>query len=355
MDAPATDNPPIFDGHNDVLTRLPRQERGFFERGAQGHLDLPRAVEGGFGGGFFACYVRNPEDEWSEEAAISYTGGGYDIALAPPLDTGHALHETLAAAARMFHIERGSEGRVKVVRTAAEIEGCLRDGVLAAILHVEGAEAIGPELDELEVLYRAGLRSLGLVWSRSNVFGHGVPFRFPGSPDTGPGLSAAGRRLVRECDRLGIMVDLSHLNERGFWDAAELTQKPLVATHSNAHALCPATRNLTDRQLDAVRDSGGVVGVNFAVAFLREDGKEEADTSISEIARHVDYLVRRMGVDHVGLGSDFDGATIPRGLGDASGLPLLVDALRKRGYAGEELRKLAHGNWLRVLRETWGA
>lgn len=354
MDTPAHTDPPVFDGHNDVLLKLPIEKRSFFERGEKGHLDLPRAAEGGFGGGFFACYVPSPRNEWSEEAAISYTTKGYEISPAPPLDTNRALRETLAAAAGLFRIEAESEGRVKVTRTAAEIEGCLERGIVAAVLHVEGAEAIGPELDELEVLHRAGLRSLGPVWSRSNVFAHGVPFRFPGSPDTGPGLTEAGRRLVRECERLGIMVDLSHLNERGFWEVAEIAEKPLVATHSNVHALCPTTRNLTDRQLDAVRDSGGMVGVNFAVAFLREDGREDADTPISEIARHVDYLVERLGVDHAGFGSDFDGATVPDELGDAAGLRKLLDALRERGYKEEELRKLAHGNWLRVLRETWG-
>lgn len=348
------ESPPIFDGHNDTITKLPLQERSFFECGKQGHLDLPRAGEGGFGGGFFACYVPNPPGEWSEEMAISYTEKGYEISPAPPLDDDRALRKTLAAAAGLFRIEDESEGALKVTRTATEIGKCVREGTVAAVLHVEGAEAIGPDLDELEVLYHAGLRSLGPVWSRSNVFGNGVPFRFPGSPDIGTGLTEAGKRLVRQCDRLGVMVDLSHLNERGFWDVAQITQRPLVATHSNAHALCPATRNLTDHQLDAIRDSGGMVGVNFAVAFLREDGKEEPDTPISEIARHVDYLVERMGVDHVGLGSDFDGATIPRELSDASGLPKLMDELRGRGYGEEELRKLAHGNWLRVLREVWG-
>src|SRR5204862_5975253 len=110
-------------------------------------------------------------------------------------------------------------------------------GTIAAILHFEGAEPIDSQLNALEVFYRAGLRSLGLVWSRPNAFGEGVPFRFPSSPDTGPGLTAAGRELVRECNRLGILVDLSHLNERGFWDVADVTTAPLVATHSNAHAL----------------------------------------------------------------------------------------------------------------------
>jgi membrane dipeptidase len=228
----------------------------------------------------------------------------------------------------------------------------LRGGVLAAVLYFEGAENLGPA--PLENFYEAGLRSLGLVWSRPNAYGHGVPFRFPASPDTGPGLTNAGCELVRECNRLGVMLDLSHLNERGFWDVARITAAPLVATHSNAYALCPSTRNLTDRQLYAIRESGGIVGVNFAVAFLRRDGKSEEDTSIETIVRHVDYLVDRLGVEGVGFGSDFDGAKVPREIADATGLPKLLSALRERGYSEGALEKLAYANWLRVLRETWG-
>ena len=224
--------------------------------------------------------------------------------------------------------------------------------MLAAVLHFEGAENLGPDL--LEDLYEAGLRSLGLVWSRPNAYGHGVPFRIPASPDTGPGLSNRGRELVRECNRLGVMIDLSHLNERGFWDVASISEAPLVATHSNAHALCPSTRNLTDRQLDAIRESDGMAGVNFAVGFLRKDGKDEEDTSIEDVVRHVDYLAERIGIERVGFGSDFDGAKVPREIGDATGLPKLLAALRRRGYGEDALKKLAHENWLRVLRETRG-
>src|SRR5204863_5883819 len=198
---------------------------------------------------------------------------------------------------------------------------------LAAIMHFEGAEAIDPNLDALEVFYQAGLRSLGLVWSRPNAFGHGVPFAFPRSPDTGPGLTEAGRELVRACNRLGILVDLSHLNERGFRDVAALSNAPLVATHSNAHALCQASRNLTDEQLAAIRDSDGIVGVNFAVTFLRGDGMLlPAETGLGEIVGHIDHLVEQMGIDHVAFGSDFDGAVLPDALGGVAGLPLLVDA-----------------------------
>jgi len=255
--------------------------------------------------------------------------------------------------ARLFRLEAQSRGRLKVVRTVADLEECLRTGVLGAILHIEGAEAIDTDLDALEVFYQAGLRSLGPVWSRPNDFGHGVPFRFPASPDTGPGLSDAGRALVRECNRLGVLVDLSHLNERGFWDVASISTAPLVATHSGAHSICATTRNLTDKQLDAVKDSSGIVGLNFAVCFLRPDGANSPDTSLETMVRHLDYLVERLGIDHVGLGSDFDGATIPEPLGDVAGLPKLLDAMRASGYDERSLAKVAHENWLRVLRNTW--
>jgi membrane dipeptidase len=350
------DQLPFFDGHNDTLLNLHHPERGegrsFFGRSDLGHIDLPRAREGGFGGGFFACYTPTPEDDgWNEESALIVTDDGYEVSDAPQIDAQYARSFADELVAGLFTLQ--SEGGLRVVRTVGELEGCLREGVVAAILHFEGAENLGPDPGALEELYESGLRSLGLVWSRPNAYAHGVPFRFPSSPDTGPGLTEAGKELVRECNRLGVLIDLSHLNERGFWDVAELSEAPLVATHSNAHALCPASRNLTDRQLDAIRDSGGMVGVNFAVGFLREDGSESEDTPLETVVRHVDYLVERVGSDGVGFGSDFDGAKIPKELGDVSGLPRLVAALRDGGYDTKSLEKLARGNWVRVLRTTW--
>jgi membrane dipeptidase len=168
-------------------------------------------------------------------------------------------------------------------------------------------------------------------------------------------LTSHGRHLVRQCNRLGILVDLSHLNLRGFLDVAGISDAPLVASHSNAHALCASTRNLTDEQLDMISATRGLVGVNFAVGFLREDGRLEPDsTPLETVVRHIDYLVERMGIDCVGLGSDFEGAVPPGELGDVSRLPVLFDALRARGYHDDAVSKIAHGNWLRVLRETWG-
>ena len=225
---------------------------------------------------------------------------------------------------------------------------------MAAIFHIEGAEAIDGDLHTLDVLYAACLRSIGPVWSRTTLFGHGVPFRFPSTPDIGAGLSDAGKRLVKRCNELRIMIDLSHLNEAGFWEVAALSNAPLVATHSNAHAICPHARNLTDRQLDAIRDSDGMVGLNFAVAFLRDDGRMLDDVPLGQMLRHLDHLIDRLGEDRVGLGSDYDGAVVPKGLDTVADLPNLRVAMAAHGYDGPLIAKLCHENWLRVLELTWG-
>lgn len=352
----------IFDGHNDALLRLhargePRAVETFLEGGAAGHLDLPRGTSAGFAGGFFAIFT--PSDEAPEPGrqrppVPDFTSGAVDLAEQPPTcSEASARDATLSMAALLFRIEAGSKGRFKVCRNSADLETCLSRGVTAAILHIEGAEAIDPDLYMLDVLHQAGLRSIGPVWSRPNIFATGVPFRFPSSPDIGPGLTDAGFALVKACNRLKIMIDLSHLNERGFWDVAQTSDAPLVATHSNAHAVCAHSRNLTDRQLAAIRESRGMVGLNFAVSFLRPDGRKDADTPLEVLLRHLDHLIAHLGEDHVGLGSDFDGALIPNEIGSVSGLPRLIQAMRDHGYEERLMRKLCHENWLRVLERTW--
>jgi len=349
--------PLIFDGHNDTLLNLYIPERGngrsFFERGTpeHGHIDLPRAREAGFAGGFFAMF--SPSQRKANTFEQYATADGYDFPLNEPLAPTDATQMTLDMMALMLRIERQSAGKVKIVRTAAEIEQCLEKDVLACVLHMEGAEAIDEDLNALEVFYAAGLRSIGLVWSRPNIFAQGVPLQFPSTPDTGDGLTEAGQRLVRACNELGVMIDLSHITEAGFWDVADISSAPLVATHSNAHALCRHPRNLTDKQLDAIAESGGMVGVNFAVGFLREDGQWDADaTDLTEIVRHIDYLVERMGIDHVGFGSDMDGARVPTAFADVTGMPALVQELREAGYDDESLAKICGRNWIDLLART---
>ncbi|WP_284778430.1 dipeptidase [Agrobacterium sp. lyk4-40-TYG-31] len=337
----------VFDGHNDTLLRLklsdyPAPEEQFLNGDAAGHIDLPRARKGGLAGGLCAIYVPSPR---------GFDANGDFIAPAQP----DALATTLGMASLLFRIEAASHGAVKVCRSASDIRGAMDRGAFASVLHIEGVEAFDAELDALHVLHQAGLRTLGPVWSRPNIFAHGVPFRFPSTPDIGPGLTEAGARLVKTCNALKVLVDLSHMNEQGFWDIAKISDAPLVASHSNAHALCNHSRNLTDRQLDAIRDTGGLAGVNFGVLFMRQDGVKNADTDLGELVRHVDYMVERMGIDHVAFGSDFDGTTIPAAMRDVADLQLLVDALRDAGYDQASLEKICHGNWVRVLEATWGA
>ncbi|MBZ6076981.1 dipeptidase [Microvirga puerhi] len=340
---------PVFDGHNDVLLRLWRSgnsnaELEFLRGSDTGHLDLPRARAGGFAGGLFAVYIPSSADGIGSD--------GKPQAVPPSLE--EARGAALELISLLIRLERAAKGQIRLCRTAQEIRSAMKEGALAAVFHIEGAEMIDLDLRMLDVLHQAGLRSLGPVWSRANAFGYGVPFRYPSSPDIGPGLTDHGRELIRACNRLRIMVDLSHLNEQGFWDVAGLSDAPLVASHSNAHGLTPHSRNLTDRQLDAIRESDGFVGVNFGTIFLRPDGRKDPETSLNEIVNHVDYLVERIGIDRVGFGSDFDGTTIPNEMRDVSGLPALVRALEIRGYDRAAVHKICYQNWISVLEKTWG-
>lgn len=354
---------PVIDGHNDTLTAIraapPDEARSFLRRSPFGHIDLPRAREGGLAGGFFAVFTETPGYVRVREPLLGPDGeaipGGWSVPLPPRLRRDVALRHAVSVISDLYRIERDSGGQVEVVRATAALRRCMHEGRLGAVLHIEGAECIDTRLEALDVLVAAGLRSLGLVWSRANAFATGVPFDFPRSPDTGPGLTAAGRRLVASCNRLGVLVDLSHLNEAGFWDVARITKAPLVCTHSGVHALCPSPRNLTDEQLDMIRDTGGVVGINFHVGFLRADGNPDAGASLVQIVEHARYAADRMGVAHVALGSDFDGAVMPGDLGDVTGLPRLLTALEDGGFTRDEVEAIAHGNWLRVLDETWRA
>jgi membrane dipeptidase len=266
-------------------------------------------------------------------------------------------HEVAAAAAtamagRLFALERA--GALTVARSIADVDRALAEGVPpVAVLHMEGAEPIDPGLESLPAWHSMGLRSIGPVWSRANAFATGVRFVTPSSPDIGPGLTDAGLALVEACAELGILVDLSHMNEKGFWDVARLEAGPLVASHSGAHAVAEASRNLTDAQLDAIGESGGLVGIVYATFFVRPDFADDPDTPLAAIAAHARHVADRIGVDYVALGSDFDGATIPAPLGDVAGLPRLLDALRAVGFSVEELERIAWHNWRRVLDAWW--
>lgn len=342
---------PVFDGHNDTLLRLDMAWRqgkpiSFLDGHESLHIDLPKAQSGKFVGGLFAIFVPPPA---SDNGALDFTK------MAQPLEQPYALDVTNAMISHAINLERQAKGAVRICRSTADIREAMANAAIALVLHIEGAEAIDGDFHALDVLYAAGLRSIGPVWSRNNIFGAGVPFDFPGSPDVGPGLTDKGLELVRRCNRLGVLIDLSHLNEKGFWDVARHSDKPLVATHSNVHALCPSRRNLTDKQLAAIAESCGLVGLNYAIGFLREDGdKKRADTGLEVMVRHIAYLVEKLGEDGVALGSDFDGAAVPDAVGSAAGNPALLAALAKAGFGRELIEKIAWKNWLSMLEKTIG-
>jgi membrane dipeptidase len=344
---------PFFDGHNDTLLRLLEadgadKERPFIEGSLAGHIDLPRARAAGMKGGFFAMFPPPLKTGLSDVAASPALNPN----LPPELAWGDAMASTSGMASILLRLERAEA--LALCRNAGEVRAAMAQDVLAAIFHIEGAEAIDTDFRSLDVLYAAGLRSIGIVWSRANAFGTGVPFRHNADPDIGPGLSDAGKELVRVCNRMGIMIDLSHLNASGFRDVAAISSHPLVATHSNVHAISPHARNLTEWQLAAIRESGGIVGLNYAVGFLRPDGKFVADTDIELMVRHVDALVEALGEDGVALGSDFDGAMIPAAVGDVTGVPRLLQALLDKGYGEALVRKIALENWLGMVERVMG-
>jgi membrane dipeptidase len=352
MDRPGRDLTAVFDGHNDALGALQTADdppERFLTGLPERHIDLARARTGGLAGGLFAINAPSPSGD------LKVDGSAWEESYADPVDPADASIFTLGAVRRAHALAAASDGAVAIVRSVEELDRARADGALAIGLHLEGAEAIGPDLAALDAWYAAGVRSLGPVWSRANAFGHGVPFRFPSSPDTGPGLTEDGRRLVGRCAELGIAVDVSHLNAAGFADIARLDAGPIIASHSGCHALCAASRNLTDEQLRAIARSDGIVGIVFAPPFIRPDGRDDADVALSTLVEHVRHAVELAGVERVGLGSDFDGATMPAELADVAALPRLLEALRHAGFSTAEVEQIAWGNWRRVLALAWGS
>lgn len=347
----------FFDGHNDFLLRLLKsplaREELWLGSGNGGHLDLERMRAEGFAGGLFAIFVPPRGAGKPPDFKTMMANAPYAMPTPPPMTHAEAQPDALAMAGLLHWMERSSAGAFRVCRSVAGIRQAMGEGAIAGVLHMEGAEAIGPDLDALYLFYEMGLRSLGPVWSRETIFGHGVPMSFPGTPDIGPGLTEAGCDLVRLCDQLGIVIDLSHLNEKGFDDVARVSSAPLVATHSNVHALCPSPRNLTDRQLHMIRERQGMVGFNFATFYLNADGTADGGTGWDVMLRHLDHLIAEAGEDHVGLGSDFDGCVLPDLIGDVTGVPPLFEAMRRHGYDDALIEKLARENWLACLERCW--
>jgi membrane dipeptidase len=319
----------VIDGHCDTLLRFQAQELkrppGFgVPQDARGHVDLARLEQGGVTAQNFACYVR------------------------PQYLPAQATHQTLAMIDLFYRHVDEHPGDICLATQADDILQAKERGMVAGILSLEGAEGLQGSLATLRLIYRLGVRWIGLTWNHRNQAADGL-FEVR----TGGGLTEFGVRLVREMNNLGMLVDIAHLAPAGVRDVFDLCEAPVIASHANAHALCPVPRNLNDEQLTQVASSGGVVGVTYVPGFIT-DGDQPA--TLDMLLDHVDHIVHVAGIDHVGLGSDFDGfwGPPPTGLEDVSCLPNLTAALLQRGYADGDVRKVLGGNWLRVLRQVIG-
>jgi membrane dipeptidase len=239
-------------------------------------------------------------------------------------------------------VERAPDARL--VTKAADVRACHAEGKLGVVLNVEGAEPLHGQLGVLRALHRLGVRVLQPVWNFRNEAADGI------AEQPGGGLSAFGRDLVKEMNRLGMALDLSHITAAGFFQALELSEQPVLFTHGNCRALFDHRRNLTDEQIKALAQQGGVFGVSVVNAFM-----SDARSDVATVADHLDHAVQLVGPDHVAYGSDFDGTDVlPTGLEDVSKLPNLTAELLKRGYAEADLAKVLGGNYLRVFEAVFG-
>jgi membrane dipeptidase len=314
----------VFDAHCDTLQEVLAGKRRLGERSEEGHADLPRLREGGVTAQIFAFFV-----------SPNYFPMGAARQALRLLD--------------VFYQELGENAdQLSLATSASDIERAKAEGKVAGILSLEGAEALEGDLRVLRAFYKLGVRNIGLTWNLRNAAADGVD-----ETRSSSGLTNFGVQLVQEMNRLEIMVDISHLSPTGVRDVFLVSEAPVIASHSNAYALCPHRRNLTDEQLEGVASKGGVVGVTFVPNFITEDGNQ---ATLKGLLDHIDYMVKTMGVDHVGLGSDFDGFfnSNVRGLEDVTHLPKLTAGLVERGYGEEDVKKILGGNFMRVFREVVG-
>lgn len=307
----------IVDLHCDTISSLQKTGQSLYDNHC--HFDVKRAQKAGIGLQFFAMFTM-------------------------PQGRNESLRQILKQVEK-YHTEMNQyQEYLHPVYTYEDIVAADNTRKMACILHLEGAEALGNDREILSLLYRLGLRSLGLTWNNRNLLADGV-----GEEPGAGGISSKGRDIIYLMEKLGIMLDLSHISVKSYYDALMIYSKPVLVTHANARALCNHRRNLDDKQLKALADNGGVIGINQVPEFIKEDGKPV----LNDLLDHVVYISDLIGVEHVALGSDFDGSdmVLMQGVEEYSQWPQL---LAGRGFTPAETNMILNENALRVIKAVLG-
>ncbi|HHU30490.1 MAG TPA: membrane dipeptidase [Firmicutes bacterium] len=305
------------DAHCDSVRLFSEKYYSFAGHNALGHIDLPRLREGGVNLQFFALFV---EPEYRAEKALQRAVQLLEI---------------------FWREMDNNKDYLTVIKTKKDLSLAVKVKDLSVLLSLEGGEPLSGGEEFLYFFYRLGVRSIGLTWNNSNCFAGGVA-----AGESAGGITALGRDLIRKMNRLGIVVDGAHLAPKSYFDLLDIAEKPVLVSHANAFSLCSHPRNLTDDQLRALRDKGGVVGLTFYPPFISE--KEPAN--LDKLLDHFCYIADLAGTEVLGLGSDFDGIdqVLPE-LPDVSCLPSLKEGLRARGFTEKELSAILGGNIVDLL------
>lgn len=359
----------LVDTHNDILQRMVNEDVDIRARLSDGHSDLHRFAEGGVDAQFFSV--------WPD----------------PIYGSDHSARRVLQQVDALYRLLDAAPDRIELATTTADVRRIVAEGKLAALMGIEGGHAIEDDLGVLRMFHRLGVRYMTLTHFNTNNWADS-------STDVArfDGLSPFGEDVVREMNRIGMIVDISHVSDQTFWDVMRLTTKPVIASHSSCRALCDHARNMSDEMIEAVGENGGVIGINFYPEYLDQEYMEKREAArgasvveafsvpeerdparldelarerhlafagsesdippptIEAVADHIDHVVGLVGADHVGLGSDFDGIDVaPTGLEDVTQYPDLTEILIERGYRDEDIEKILGENFLRVLRDVTGS
>lgn len=304
----------VFDAHCDTILDVLEGKRNLGERSKEGHLDLPRLKAGGVKAQVFAVFVR---PEWYFDA----------------------VHATLKGIVTLAREIKKNEKDAMLVRGFDDAQKAIGDGKVAAFMSIEGGEALQGDLDMLEVYAKMGVSSIALTWNNRNAIADGA-----GDVRSNGGLSSFGVEVIKEMERLGIVVDLAHISPKGFWDALEICEKPFIVSHTLPRKFMDIPRNLDDQQIKAVAERGGVIGVSFYFASYGGKGG-----TLDTVLDAIDYIADKAGVDCIGIGSDFDGFSgTVEGLESCEQFINITRGLVKRGYSDEDIKKILGGNFMRV-------